>query len=119
MAKTRFVIKRVYDEPSDGDGLRILVDRVWPRGMTKDAARLDKWVKGLAPTTDLRKHFCHDPEKFDHFRKRYFAELDENAELVQSCLEQWEGERVTLLYSAKDREHNQAVVLREYLAQRA
>ena len=118
MAKTRFVIKRIYDELSDDDGLRILVDRVWPRGMTKDAARLDDWLKDLAPTTVLRKHFCHDPELFGEFRERYFAELDENAELVLSCLKQWRGEHVTLLYGAKDREHNQAVVLRDYLAQR-
>lgn len=119
MPKTRFDIKRVYDEPGGDDGLRVLVDRVWPRGMTKDAAALDGWAKELAPTAALRKDFGHDPEKFDDFRARYFAELDGSSGLVERWMKRWQGKHVTLLYSARDRAHNQAVVLRDYLAQRA
>ena len=115
MPKTTIAIKRVYDEPAEDDGLRVLVDRVWPRGMTKDAAAYDMWVKELAPTTSLRRWFAHDPSKFDGFRERYFAELDAKVDLIEQCLAQWQGQHVTLLYGAKDREHNQAVVLAQYL----
>lgn len=113
--KTAFEIERVYDEPAGGGGLRILVDRVWPRGVSRDAAALDGWAKELAPSTELRKWFGHDPALFEPFRERYHAELDANRDVVDRYLAQWRGEKVTLLYGAKDREHNQAVVLRGYL----
>ena len=113
--KTAIRIKRVYDEPADDDGLRILVDRVWPRGVSKEAAQLDTWEKELGPSDALRKWFGHDPAKFEAFRERYTAELELNALRVERCLRDWRGQRVTLLYGAKDRSHNQAVVLAAYL----
>ncbi|MEO0477376.1 MAG: DUF488 domain-containing protein [Planctomycetota bacterium] len=116
--KTTVAVKRVYDEPTDEDGLRVLVDRVWPRGMTKEAAAYDSWIKELAPSTELRRWFAHDPSKLEDFRERYFAELEEKEGLVEQCLRQWEGRHITLLYGAKDREHNQAVALAEYLKTR-
>jgi len=114
-----FKIKRVYEPKTDADGLRILVDRVWPRGVGKDAAAIDAWAKDLAPSTELRQWFAHDPEKFADFTKRYHAELDAIGETVDACLADWaEADTVTLVYSAKDEQHNQAVVLRGYLASR-
>lgn len=111
-----FVIKRIYEKPSADDGYRVLVDRLWPRGVSRDAAELDLWLKDVAPTPDLRIWFDHDPDRFDEFSSRYRAELDHNpavGELFQR------GERlVTLLYGAKDPAINHAVVLRDYLASR-
>jgi len=112
-----FHIKRVYDDPSDTDGFRVLVDRLWPRGLSKERARLDEWLKEIAPTTQLRTWFGHDPQKFSEFARRYRAELDENPEVavLRSLGEQ--HDRVCLLYSAHDTEANQAVVLRDYLGE--
>ncbi|MGC5614974.1 DUF488 domain-containing protein [Georgenia sp. Z1491] len=104
-------IKRVYDDAARSDGYRVLVDRVWPRGVKKEDAELDEWLKDVAPSTDLRKWFGHDPDRYEEFGRRYEAELegsdalDHLAELVE------EHERVTLLYAAKDTEHNHARVL--------
>lgn len=108
-------IKRVYDEPSPGDGVRILVDRVWPRGVSKEQARLDAWRKELAPSTELRKWFGHDPKKWDDFRTRYRTELrrPEQSEAIQELSRLARTKTVTLLYGASDTEHNQAVVLKE------
>lgn len=108
-------IKRVYDPPEPSDGRRILVDRLWPRGLKKEDARLDDWLKELAPSDDLRKWFSHDPGKWDEFRKRYEAELKQNEEAVQRLLALVREGPVTLLFGAADREHNNAVVLKEYL----
>lgn len=108
-------IKRVYDAPDEGDGYRVLVDRLWPRGISKDRADLDEWLKEIGPSTELRSWFGHDPAKFDEFRRRYRAELAAAADLWQPLLERASTGRVTLLYSAHDTEHNQAVVLREFL----
>lgn len=110
-------IRRVYDDPSSDDGYRILVDRIWPRGVSKEDAALGEWIKEVAPTSELRKWFGHDPEKFAEFRQRYRAELDNNsaAEVLRTAMVG--KEHVTLLYGAHDREHNQAVVLKEYLGQ--
>ncbi len=111
-------IKRIYDELSDNDGYRVLVDRVWPRGVSKERAHLDAWIKELAPSTDLRKWFAHDPTKYPEFRQRYFSELNANPEvrsLITELNQRAKSETVTLLYSAKDEEHNQAVVLKDYL----
>ena len=110
-------IRRVYDEePSADDGLRVLVDRLWPRGRSKQSARVDVWLKDIAPSKDLRTWFGHIPERFDEFAARYRAELDANPEPVCRLRELIAGHpRVTLLYGAKDNEHNNAVVLRDYL----
>lgn len=110
-------IARAYDPPGKGRA-RLLVDRVWPRGITKDALALDAWIREVAPTSALRKWFGHDPARWDEFRTRYRAELDGNAAVAQ-CLEWCEKGPVMLLYGARDREHNQAVVLRDYLKERS
>lgn len=108
-------IKRVYDHPEKSDGYRVLVDRVWPRGMTKEKANVDLWLKEIAPSTDLRKWFGHDPAKWTEFKKRYTLELKKNKDAVQQLKDQSDGRRITLVYSAKDEAHNQAVVLRAFL----
>lgn len=112
-------IKRVYDDPATADGYRILVDRIWPRGVKKEDARVDEWLKDAGPSTDLRHWFGHDPERFPEFADRYRAELkgsDALAELRERCREH---PVVTLVYGAKDTEHNQAVVLRDLLRRAA
>lgn len=109
-------IRRVYEEPSADDGLRVLVDRLWPRGRSKQSAHVDVWIKDIAPSKELRTWFGHIPERFDEFASRYRAELDANPEAVSHLRELIAGHpRVTLLYGAKDNEHNNAVVLRNYL----
>lgn len=108
-------LKRAYDPPEPGDGMRILVDRLWPRGVSRESARIDVWLKGIAPGTPLRKWFAHDPLKWDAFRERYFQELSRNPAAVAELREQVHRGAVTLVYGAKDREHNHAVALREYL----
>lgn len=108
-------IKRAYDSASDDDGERILVDRVWPRGVSKARADLSDWYKSVAPSTELRKWFGHDPDKFDEFRRRFRAELDANADAWQPLLEKARQGPVTLVFSARDEAHNNAVVLKEYL----
>jgi uncharacterized protein YeaO (DUF488 family) len=107
--------KRVYEEADADDGFRVLVDRVWPRGLKKEQVAADLWLKDIAPSTDLRKWFGHDPAKWDEFRERYFSELDDEQEAVAQLLDKAAEGRLTLLYSARDAEHNQAVALREYL----
>jgi len=110
-------IKRIYEPASKEDGRRVLVDRVWPRGVSRERAALDLWLKEIAPTTDLRKWFGHVPARFAEFRDRYCKELDANPEAVAELRELAEDADVTLLYSAHDRDHNNAVVLAEYLNQ--
>jgi uncharacterized protein YeaO (DUF488 family) len=111
-------LKRAYDKPAKGDGFRALVDRLWPRGVTKERLRIDLWAKALAPSTALRKWFGHDPEKWPEFRRRYKSELSSAAakQLARELLEAAARDRtLTLVYAAKDSEHNEAVVLRDYL----
>ena len=108
-------IKRVYVKPKKGDGKRILVDRLWPRGLTKEKASIDLWLKDIAPTTELRKWFGHDPDKWKEFQKRYHQELKNNKEQVSILYEQLKKGSVTLVYGAKDEEHNEALVLKEWL----
>ena len=108
--------KRIYEQANPGDGFRVLVDRVWPRGMTKDRARADLWLKDAAPSTDLRKWFGHDRTKWAEFKRRYVAEIKANPEAVAKLLDKAAEGRLTLLFSAQDIECNQAVVLKEYLA---
>lgn len=110
-------IKRVYDPPSRGDGQRVLVDRLWPRGLTKDDARIDRWAKQVAPSHELRKWFGHDPRKWSEFQKRYLKELAGNG-AVDELIEWIGGRKATLVYAAKDTEHNHAVVLARYVAGR-
>jgi uncharacterized protein YeaO (DUF488 family) len=108
-------VKRAYDPPDPGDGARFLVDRLWPRGIKKESIYIDGWIKEVAPSDELRKWFGHDPAKWQEFRIRYFAELDEKAAALEPIRQaQREGD-VTLIYGARDTEHNQAIALKEYL----
>ncbi|MCG2460277.1 DUF488 domain-containing protein [Flavobacteriaceae bacterium F89] len=108
-------IKRIYEDPSEDDGFRILVDRIWPRGVSKEDAELDDWKKELAPTDGLRKWFDHDPKKFNDFAQKYAKELEDKKENLSGILRLAKDKTVTLLYGAKDIEHNQAVVLQNIL----
>ena len=107
--------RRIYDPPRDQDGTRILVDRIWPRGISKAQARLQGWQREVAPSTTLRKWFAHDPERWDDFRQRYFKELDARPQAVAPLLAASREGRLTLVYAARDETHNNAVALREYL----
>lgn len=109
-------LKRVYDPYADSDGKRILVDRLWPRGIKKEDARMDLWLKDIAPSNELRKWFGHDPGRWQEFRRRYREELKEKSDLVRELRKAASKGTVTLLYSAKDTEHNNAVVLKEVIA---
>jgi len=111
-------LKRAYDQLSDQNGIRVLVDRLWPRGLRKSDAMIDLWLKEIAPTGELRKWFSHDHEKWDDFKKRYKEELDVNIEHVQKIQDIAKESDITLLYSAKDNKFNNAVVLKEYLEER-
>ena len=107
--------KRVYDPPSPSDGFRILVDRLWPRGVSKGRAALGLWMKDVGPSDELRKWFGHDPKKWSGFRKRYFRELAGKAELLGTILSRARKGTVTLLYGARDERFNNAVALKEYI----
>jgi uncharacterized protein YeaO (DUF488 family) len=111
-------VKRVYESPSPEDGTRILVERLWPRGLTKKRAAVDLWLKEVAPSTDLRKWFAHDPAKWPEFQKRYRAELRKAKDAVRVLKEYGQGGTVTLVYAARDEEHNSAVVLKRFLENR-
>jgi uncharacterized protein YeaO (DUF488 family) len=115
---TSIRIKRVYEEPEIEDGTRILVDRLWPRGLTKEKARVDLWLKDVAPSTELRKWFAHDPARWAEFRSRYLDELKRNKEPVSLLRQHAAKGTVTLVYGAKDQQHNEAVVLQELLTAR-
>lgn len=108
-------LKRAYDEPSKQDGLRILVERLWPRGVSKERAAIDLWLKELAPSTDLRKWFNHEPEKWDAFRKRYKAELARLGDVLILLKHRTSESMVTFVYAAHDEERNSAVVLKNYI----
>ncbi len=111
-------LKRAYEEPAGNDGRRVLIDRIWPRGVKKEELELDDWFKEVAPSTDLRKWFDHDPDKWQLFLQRYFAELDKDAKQVRQLLETAERGRLTLVYAASDERYNNAVALKEYLQSR-
>ncbi len=111
-------IKRVYEKSVPDDGTRFLVERLWPRGMKKESLHMEAWLKDVAPSNDLRKWFGHDPAKWADFQKRYFDELDENPEAIQPIIEAARKGEVTLLYSAHDLEHNNAVALKNYISKR-
>jgi uncharacterized protein YeaO (DUF488 family) len=114
-AASEISIARAYEAPVKGREARLLVDRVWPRGLRREDLHLDGWIKEVAPSDALRKWFGHDPEKWEAFQERYRAELDRAPEAVEKCLDWCRKGPVVLLYGARDEEHNQAVVLRDYL----
>jgi uncharacterized protein YeaO (DUF488 family) len=115
LLSTGIAIKRVYDAPEKSDGFRVLVDRVWPRGVSKDKAAVDLWMKEIGLSTELRKWFGHDPARWDEFRARYREELAAKGDLLDELRGHAEKGRLTLVYSARDEAHNQAVVIREML----
>jgi uncharacterized protein YeaO (DUF488 family) len=108
-------VKRVYEQPSRTDGLRILVDRLWPRGLTKERAAVTLWVKDVAPSTELRKWFGHDPTKWRQFQVRYRKELRGKTDALELLRQKSKGHIVTLMYGARDEEHNEALVLKRIL----
>ena len=111
--------KRAYDPAARSDGRRFLVERLWPRGVKKQDLELDAWLKDVAPSTELRRWFGHKPERWKEFKRRYTKELDASSQALQPILDASKTHPVTLLYSARDVEHNGAIVLRDYLAARA
>ena len=111
-------IKRVYATPANDDGKRILVDRIWPRGLSKDKAKIDSWLKEIAPSDELRKWFSHDPAKWHEFQRRYKRELDANPGTLNALLGCISAGPVTILYSAKNEQYNNAMVLSQYLESR-
>ena len=111
-------VKRAYEEPSGKDGVRFLVDRLWPRGVTKDALAIKEWLKDTAPSNELRKRFHHEASQWDEFRKQYFAALEKNEAAWEPILKAARRGTVTLIYGARDTEHNNAVALKEFLDRR-
>lgn len=111
-------VKRVYEAADEEDGFRILVDRLWPRGLSKNEARIDLWLKEIAPSDGLRRWFAHDPKRWREFKERYFAELDRKSELVNLIVGKANEGKVTLLYGAKNEQFNNAVALKEYIETR-
>ncbi len=116
-AQPRIQVRRAYDQPEPADGARVLVDRIWPRGISKDAARLEEWAKDVAPSTELRRWYGHDPDRFEEFRRRYLAELDqpEPRAAVSRLRALAAGGPVTLLTATRDLSLSQAAVLADYL----
>ena len=108
-------IKRVYEPPDKKDGYRVLIDRLWPRGMKKEDAGIDEWVKEIAPSNELRKWYSHDPVKWEEFKRRYFAELESRREAVEKLLGTVSKDPVTFLFSSKEAKLNNAVALKEYI----
>lgn len=108
-------IKRAYEAPAEDDGIRILVDRLWPRGLTKAKAKIDLWLKEVAPSTDLRKWFAHDPTRWTEFQVRYKDELKQHSEQLDLLKQKAAKGPVTLIYGARDQEHNEAVILEKLL----
>ena len=112
----RIRVKRIYDPPAESDGCRVLIDRLWPRGIKKSDARIAHWAKDLAPSTELRRWFAHDAAKFPEFQRRYVAELAAKQQLIDELLQRAGTGTLTLLFAARDRDCNHAVVLRDYLS---
>jgi uncharacterized protein YeaO (DUF488 family) len=118
IAAANVKLKRAYEAPAAEDGIRILIDRLWPRGISKKKAALDQWMQDIAPSAELRKWFGHDPARWDEFRRRYAEEVHQNAELLDRLRSLARRGQVTLVYSAHDEVHNDAVVLRNLLLER-
>lgn len=108
-------VRRIYEPASDDDGYRVLVDHIWPRGVSKERARLDEWLKEVAPTSRLRRWFGHDPERWEEFKRRYSAELAGRSDTLRRLREKAGRGNVTLLFAARDEHHNNAVALKDYL----
>jgi uncharacterized protein YeaO (DUF488 family) len=108
-------LRRIYEPPSKDDGTRILVERLWPRGVSKEKAAIDLWLKDIAPSPPLRKWYSHDTSKWDEFRRRYRAEIEHNSDVLRDLKQRLEDGPVTFVYAAKDELHNSALVLKEYL----
>jgi uncharacterized protein YeaO (DUF488 family) len=106
--------ERIYNAPT-GEGFRILVDRLWPRGLRKDEVKVDLWLKDIAPSKELRKWFGHDPDKWNEFKMRFFQELNQKKELIDQIIPKARENNITLLYGAKDEKHNNAIALKEYI----
>lgn len=111
-------LKRAYEPPAASDGCRVLVDRIWPRGIARDDLQIDVWLKDLAPSADLRKWFGHDPQKWPEFKKRYARELEQRPDALEQLVERAKAGRVTLVFAARDTQHNNAAALKEYLERR-
>ena len=118
MKKHMIQVKRVYDPPDTHDGKRYLVERLWPRGMKKESLQMDGWLKDVAPSDALRRWFGHDPAKWEDFNHRYFAELERNHDTWKPLLDEASQGTVTLIYSAHDQEHNNALALKIFLEER-
>ncbi|GKS63162.1 hypothetical protein YTPLAS72_04660 [Nitrospira sp.] len=114
----KILVKRVYEPVTKSDGFRVLVDRLWPRGLSKSDAKLDLWLPDLGPSTPLRRWFNHDPTRWTEFQRRYHSELKKKTALLATITEQAKTHSVTILYAAKDEEHNQAIALRSFLLHR-
>jgi uncharacterized protein YeaO (DUF488 family) len=114
----KILVKRVYEPAAKSDGFRVLVDRLWPRGLSKENAHIDLWLRDIGPSTALRKWFNHDPARWAEFQRRYDSELQKQTTLLSTIKKQANTQPVTLLYSAKDERHNQAVALRSFLMKR-
>ena len=108
-------LKRVYDKPEAGDGVRILVERLWPRGLSKEEAKVDIWLKDVAPSPHLRKWFSHDPAKWEEFRRRYYRELDQNRDAVKGLLEITKVRGATFVYGSREKKYNSALALKSYI----
>lgn len=113
--RTTIRLKRAYDAPAPGDGCRVLVDRLWPRGITKEAAHIDLWLKEIAPSAELRKWFQHDPARWEEFRRRYQHEIENHPEALTQLQAEVHKGPVTLVYGAKDQAHNNAAALKEFV----
>jgi len=111
-------LKRAYDKPQKADGFRVLIDRVWPRGVRKEDLKLDEWLRTLAPSTELRQWFGHDPEKWDEFRKRYFQELDEHPDEIRKLRAKLRDGPLTIVFGSREQRFNNAAALKEYLERR-
>ena len=118
MERRTIKIQRIYNQPDKGDGFRVLIDRLWPRGLKKEEVRVDLWLRDVAPSNELRKWFAHDPQKWDEFQQKYFKELDSRGEPVAMLIRKAGEGDMTLLYSAKDEEWNNAVALKKYLEEK-
>ncbi len=113
--KATIRLKRAYEPPTEEDGTRILVERLWPRGVSKEQVAIDLWLKEIGPSTELRKWYGHDLDKWEEFRKRYWAELDQKADLLNDLRQKLKAGPVTFVFAAKDEQHNSAVILKESL----
>jgi uncharacterized protein YeaO (DUF488 family) len=111
-------VKRIYDPPAPSDGFRVLVDRLWPRGLSKDAAAFDEWMKDIAPSAELRRWFGHDPARWNEFRQRYAEEVGQHQDLLDDLRKRARHGPITLVYSARDETHNNAVALRNLILER-